>query len=92
MDVTNAMRAEWAFHGLRTYARVTRPSFEGIDTVDELVADPDLANEWIGDLLGDLFHLADRSGLDPMAVLDRAISYYREEVEEEAIFGEGADY
>jgi hypothetical protein len=63
VDGRNAERAQWAKAALRAFMLET-----GVDYEDAL-----------GDLLGDLMHLADREPFDFEAALDRARGHYAAE-------------
>lgn len=68
---TNDDRASWAEDPARLYADVTGLNYE--DEVDNA----------IGDLIASLLHLADRHGLCPETLLQRAQMHYKHEIEEE---------
>ena len=63
-DGMNDQRAEWAQLALTPFCHATGSW------------DPD---ESITDLIADLMHLCDRSGLDPQTIITRAIDHYEAE-------------
>ena len=63
VDGRNSDRARWAKNALRAFMRQTRVDYE----------------DALGDLLGDLMHLADREPFDFEAALDRARGHYAAE-------------
>lgn len=76
--VDNACRAEWAREAVATFGHLTR------QTDPEYLTDPDGIREICGDLIADIFHLAATVGVTPDQLIELAVSYFEEEVAEEA--------
>lgn len=78
-ELTNETRAEWALDAVNHFVPHT-----GQGEVD--LADGDLdgnAAEVIGDLIGNLLHLATKMHLDVSSILGHGIGHYAAEIEEE---------
>lgn len=75
MAVINANRRGFAVSALEAYQDVTRFG----DEPDLSDLDYDLFLEVAGDLLADLFHLADSVGVDPETFVARGRLHYDEE-------------
>lgn len=80
-EVTNRMRAEWAREPLDKFASDTFAGRTFSDAVtqaglgDLAIEDTD-ASAMVSDLICDLLHLAQQSGLDPDEVLNAATSSF----------------
>jgi len=82
-EPTNHTRALWARKALMAFAAETG------QTADlEYLSDPERDRGWFlevaGDLLADLFHLADAVGVEPEELVERARYHHDAEVAEEA--------
>ena len=69
-DITNNVRAGWAFAALHTFMELSNMGAEPLGTA-------------VSDLLCDLMHLCDKEAIDFEARLKVARDHYREEVMEE---------
>lgn len=81
-EPTNEDRADWATVAMDAFAKVT---FNG-QTFTQMMREDGAEGEGpdaLRDLVCDLFHLAQRIGLDPETVAAGALANYRDEVEEE---------
>lgn len=72
----NDDRADWAAAAAQTFASLTRWGW------DFVTAEPEGQDEILGDLFGDLRHLAKRLDLDPDDLVERGRSYFEEECAE----------
>lgn len=75
----NAKRADWARAAVLAFAKQTGQSSEA-----ENLDDVDCFNEVVGDLIGDLGHLADTYGHDVEVCVWRGRGYFEEECAEAA--------
>jgi hypothetical protein len=81
-EPTNASRAEWARHAVMAFASLTGQGVE-----ESYLDDPECARGWLlevgGDLLADLFHLADQMGVEPAELVERGYFHHDAEVVED---------
>jgi hypothetical protein len=78
----NEARADWAESATQTFASLTRWGW------DFITSDVEGQDEILGDLFGDLRHLAKRLGLDPEELAERGRGSFEEECADAEFTGE----
>ncbi|MFF9481372.1 hypothetical protein [Streptomyces sp. NPDC014733] len=75
----NKTRAAWSLHALEAFGTQTGQTyFDGSTDVGD-----DVLLEVAGDLLADLFHLARLNGVEPAQLIERGMTHFCDDVQEE---------